>query len=86
MKKQLLVFLLLILTTPIANIYAQVTPITANSIWQRPQIIPVPSFVDGVKEFKIDISEGWLVKNDPVGRHCYRYGFDHRVGIDCQRS
>jgi hypothetical protein len=67
MKKQLIFFYLSIIAFTTTNTYAQVTPITDNSIWQRSQIIPIPSYVGGVNGFKNDISEGWLVKNNPSG-------------------
>ena len=40
---------------------------TWKYVWTRSQIIPVPSYVYGVSNFKIDISDGWFVKTNPSG-------------------
>lgn len=52
----------------IGEIFAQqVTLIPSNDVWERPEIVPVPSSVEGLKNFKIDISDQWLVKNKLSG-------------------
>lgn len=66
-KNKILLPCLIIIVLATGRISAQVTPIPSSGIWQRSRIIPVPSFVDGVSDFKKEISEGWYVKNDPAG-------------------
>jgi len=60
-------FFLFIIIIFTETIFAQVTPVPGNNVWTRSQIIPVPSYVDGVSNFKIDISDGWFVKTNPSG-------------------
>ena len=44
-----------------------ITPMPGNPIWKRSQIIPVPSYVNGVNNFYFDASDGWKMINEPKG-------------------
>ncbi len=36
-----------------------------NQVWKRSQIVPIPSYVEGVSDFFFDASAGWLMMNEP---------------------
>jgi hypothetical protein len=38
-----------------------------NPVWKRSQIVPVPSYVEGVSDFFFDASSGWMMINEPQG-------------------
>lgn len=38
-----------------------------NPVWERSQIVPSPSFVEGVDNFHFDASDGWMMMNEPDG-------------------
>ncbi|HYQ57956.1 MAG TPA: glycoside hydrolase family 2 TIM barrel-domain containing protein, partial [Draconibacterium sp.] len=46
---------------------SEVVPMPENPVWQRSQIVPAPSFVEGVNDFHFDASDGWLMINEPEG-------------------
>lgn len=38
-----------------------------NQVWKRSQIVPIPSYVEGISDFYFDASDGWLMINEPQG-------------------
>jgi len=38
-----------------------------NQVWKRSQIVPTPSFVEGVNDSFFDASTGWMMINEPLG-------------------
>jgi hypothetical protein len=64
-----LTFFIAFLTLGFTNLYSQsgLVAMPENPIWKRSQIIPVPSFVEGVNNFHFNASDGWLMINEPQG-------------------
>ena len=62
-------YVILILLAGCMSTYSQKmsTLMSENPVWKRSQIVPVPSFVEGVADFCFDASEGWLMMNEPKG-------------------
>ncbi len=60
-------YVILVLLAGCMSTYAQKTStlMSENPVWKRSQIVPVPSFVEGVADFCFDASEGWLMMNEP---------------------
>ena len=46
---------------------SDIVPMPANPVWERSQIIPAPSFVDGVNDFHFDAFDSWMMLNGPQG-------------------
>lgn len=45
----------------------EIVPMPENQVWERSQIIPVPSFVESVDNLYFDASDGWMMINEPQG-------------------